>query len=115
MIPIKKINLVFLHTQHTLRQPGIKYSGLEPTTFQSQFSVANHGLFHSVSVLHIQTNNFLNKYPSSLLCWDSISQPLEHVSLAITNRPVANLNKHITIVNYDARVVMTTNLPILRT
>ena len=28
--------------------------------------------------------------------------------------PVANLIKHITIVNYDPRVVLTTNLPILR-
>ena len=37
--------------------------------------------------------------PNSLLRW---------------TRPVANLIKHITIVNYDARVVLTTNLPILR-
>ena len=29
-------------------------------------------------------------------------------------KPVANLIKYITIVNYDARVVLTTNLPILR-
>ena len=28
--------------------------------------------------------------------------------------PVANLIKHFTIVNYNARVVLTTNLPILR-
>ena len=63
MIPIKKINLVFLHTQHTLRQPGIKYSGLEPTTFQSQFSVANHGLFHSFSVLFKQTIFKTNIHP----------------------------------------------------
>ena len=29
-------------------------------------------------------------------------------------KPVANLIKHITIVNYNAKVVLTTNLPILR-
>ena len=38
---------------------------------------------------------------------------LKKFGLILLKPPVANLIKHFTIVNYDARVVLTTNLPIL--
>ena len=47
----------------------------------------NPGLFSFIFVVSIFTTNNVKKCPSSICCWDSNSQPLEHESPHITSRP----------------------------
>ena len=56
------------------------------------FKWANPGLFLIYFCLfkhitYFTTNTYVKKCPSSIQCWDSISQPLEHETPPITTRP----------------------------
>ena len=130
---IKTFRSINYHPQvYELGQSNLKPSGQEERTI-STFIFAqlklwqNQSLFLKMAILGlffhffssfqtsitILTKNKCEKCPSSTWCWDSNSQLLEHESPTITTRPVANLIKHFMIVNYDDRVELTTNLPIL--
>ena len=54
-----------------------------PSLFLIYFRLFKHTL------LFLQQIN-VKKYPSSIWCWDSNSEPLEHKSLPITTRQVHN-------------------------
>ena len=63
-------------------------------------------------ITNFTTNGYVNKCPSSIWCWDSNSQPLEHEFPPVTTKPGNNLVFRQWSQNCFCKVICTHNLVI---
>ena len=71
--------------------PTNQIAGIQTLTFLKKMGqprpLFNLFLSFQTHITNFATNRYVKKYPSSIHCWDSNAQPLEHESTPITTRP----------------------------